>query len=43
MGKKVYVDCELEWTKLRPEDRDMGPNDGQIWLRTLMLRRVSML
>ena len=28
MGKKVYVDCELEWTKLRPEDRDMGPNDG---------------
>lgn len=28
MGKKVYVECELEWTKLRPEDRDMGPRDG---------------
>ena len=28
MGKKVYVECELEWTKLREEDRDMGPNDG---------------
>ena len=28
MGKKVYVECELEWTKLRPEDRDMGPKDG---------------
>ena len=28
MGKKVYVECELEWTKLREEDRDMGPRDG---------------
>ena len=28
MGKKVYVNCELEWTKLREEDRDMGPRDG---------------
>ena len=28
MGKKVYVECELEWAKLRPEDRDMGPQDG---------------
>tara|TARA_R110000737_G_scaffold43537_1_gene63977 strand:+ start:206 stop:712 length:507 start_codon:yes stop_codon:yes gene_type:complete len=28
MGKKVYVECELEWTKLREEDRDMGPQDG---------------
>jgi len=28
MGKKVYVECELEWAKLREEDRDMGPNDG---------------
>ena len=28
MGKKVYVNCELEWAKLRPEDRDMGPQDG---------------
>ena len=26
MGKKVYVECELEWTKLREEDRDMGSN-----------------
>ena len=26
MGKKVYVECELEWTKLREEDRDMGTN-----------------
>ena len=28
MGKKVYVECELEWTKLREDDRDMGPRDG---------------
>ena len=28
MGKKVYVECEVEWAKLRPEDRDMGPKDG---------------
>lgn len=28
MGKKVYVECQLEWSKLRPEDRDMGPQDG---------------
>ena len=28
MGKKVYVECMLEWSKLRPEDRDMGPQDG---------------
>ena len=26
MGKKVYVECELEWTKLQEEDRDMGSN-----------------
>jgi len=28
MGKKVYVECLLEWAKVRPEDRDMGPQDG---------------
>ena len=28
MGEKVYVNCELQWAKLRPEDRDMGPQDG---------------
>ena len=28
MGKTVVVECEIEWAKLREEDRDMGPNDG---------------
>jgi len=28
MGKTVVVECEVEWAKLREEDRDMGPNDG---------------
>lgn len=28
MGKTVIVECEVEWAKLREEDRDMGPNDG---------------
>ena len=28
MGKTVQVECEIEWAKLREEDRDMGPNDG---------------
>jgi hypothetical protein len=28
MGKKVYVKCKLMWAKVRPEDRDMGPQDG---------------
>ena len=27
-SKYVYVDCTLEWAKLREEDRDMGPEDG---------------
>ena len=26
--KEVVVECELEWAKLREEDRDHGPNDG---------------
>ena len=28
MGKKVYVECQLEWTRLREDNRDMGPEDG---------------
>ena len=28
MGKTVVVECELEWAKLREDDRDMGPRDG---------------
>jgi len=28
MGKTVVVECEVEWAKLREEDRDMGPKDG---------------
>ena len=28
MGKTVVVECEVEWAKLREEDRDMGPRDG---------------
>ena len=28
MGKTVVVKCELEWAKLREEDRDFGPKDG---------------
>ena len=26
MGKKVYVECPVNWAKLREEDRDMGKN-----------------
>tara|TARA_R110000822_G_scaffold18919_5_gene62040 strand:- start:643 stop:1152 length:510 start_codon:yes stop_codon:yes gene_type:complete len=26
MGKKVYVECSVNWPKLREEDRDMGKN-----------------
>ena len=28
MGKKVYVECQLEWARLREDNRDMGPEDG---------------
>lgn len=34
MGKKVYVECEIEWAKVRPEDRDMGPQDGSDMAKT---------
>ena len=26
MGKKVYVEAEIEWPKLQESDRDMGNN-----------------
>ena len=28
MGKTVVVECEIEYAKLREEDRDFGPHDG---------------
>jgi hypothetical protein len=28
MGKKVFVECTLNWAKLQERDRDMGKNDG---------------
>ena len=35
MGKTVQLECEIEWAKLRPEDRDMGPNDGSDLANTI--------
>lgn len=35
MGKKIYVDCTLEWAKLREQDRDMGPKDGSDTANTI--------
>ena len=39
MGKTVLVECEVEWAKLRPEDRDMGPNDGSDMANTFAMKQ----
>lgn len=39
MGKTVVVECEVEWAKLRPEDRDMGPNDGSDMANNFSLKQ----
>ena len=39
MGKTVQVECEVEWAKLREEDRDMGPNDGSDMANTFNMKQ----
>ena len=39
MGKTVQVECEVEWAKLREEDRDMGPKDGSDMANTFKIKQ----